>query len=195
MIANYSNLLFANATDFSAVASTNAEAGLLQGQNQLPAFPALMFDGPGSEAAKTIQLRMRGVISTTGTPTVTFQVRLGTSNSPTNYGGSSLGVSAAITTINNSTTLPWELTFLATLKTKGLGSATAVLTCEGWVESPTAFAAPYKYLLIPSQGALTTWTQTFDASAQNYLNVSMIWSASSSSNTITTKHVICQGIA
>lgn len=179
----YGHCFWSNKAAFTAVASTNAEAGLFQGQNSQPWIPKNFFNGPAA-AGRTIQLRAKGVFSTTGTPTLTFQARMGTTASVTNYGGTSIGVSSAITSASGVSNKFWELGLDITCFTPGQGSNNLTLCSSGYVMSQSGFGTPFNYPLEVTAPDTATWTNTFDASLDYYLQLSMTWSASSSSNSI-----------
>lgn len=174
--------LFQSIADHTAVASTASEASLLAGTNQQPVLPALFWDGPQSRGRR-VNIRAKGIFSTTGTPTLTFQLRLGTTAGSSYLSGTSVGVSSAITTINNSTNEWWMLEVDLVCRTPGLGTTNLTIAGSGSVRSPIGFASTYEYPIPDS----ATWTYTIDGSLTYYFNLSCTWSASSASNTITCK--------
>lgn len=182
----WSECLFSNRADYNAFASSAAEGSLLAGVNQQPVIPALYFDGTKG-FGRSISLLARGVLGTTGTPTVVFQVRLGTTAGSSTLTGSSVGVSAAITTASAVSNKWWELRLDLVCNTPGIGSGNCTLSGSGYVTSPGGFASPFTYPLEPTTPDTATWTQTIDASQTQYLNLSVTWGASSPSNTITCK--------
>lgn len=189
----WSELMWNNSADFTAVNTTASEASVIAGLNDQPVIPALFFHNKTGRQ-RTISLHLRGVLGTTGTPTITFQVRLGTTAGSSFLSGTSVGVSAAITTSSGVTNKWWELRLDLTCYTPGLGTGNCTLSGAGYVTSPGGFAAPYTYALEPSTPDTATWTSTIDASLTQYLNVSVTWSASSASNTITTKQCLLAGL-
>jgi len=166
-----------------------SEAGLLQGDTKQPVLPAFTFDPTlgTNPVGRRFRLQASGVFSTTGTPTLIFQARLGASG-VTTYSGTSIAQSVAITTSSGVTNVGWSMWLEIMCFASGQGGNNMTLTTFGFVESPAGFASPFKYLLAPGSGAPQTWHQaSFDATAAYYLNLSVTWSASSSSNTITLK--------
>lgn len=188
----WTECFFVNRSDGSAVASTASETSLLGGLNDQPIIPATFFDG--NKVGKAIYLRAAGVFSNTGTPTLIFQVRSGTTVGSSSLTGASVGVSAAITTASGITNQYWELELWLKQTTPGFGTNNCTLAGAGKVVSPGGFASPFTYAIEPTTPATATWTQTIDASLTQYLNLSVTWSASSASNTITLKDLYCLGL-
>ncbi len=187
MLKSWVELLFANRSDFTAVASSNAEASLLGGNNLQPALAFPFYDS--QSFGKTIRIRGKGVFSTTGTPTMIFQFRLSPTVGSGTLSGASVGVSAAITTQSSVTNKYFEFSLDLVCNTPGFGSTNTTLSGGGKVESPGGFASPFVYALEPTTPDTGTWTSTVDGSLTQYLNVSLTWSASSSSNTCTLKQL------
>jgi hypothetical protein len=184
----WAELMFQSTADFTAVASTNSEATLLAGVNEQPTIPALYFFNKQGKY-RAIKLRGAGVFSTTSTPTMIFQVRSSTTQGSSTLSGASLGVSAAITTGSGVTNARFwfELDLVCTIGGQGSGNST--LSGSGYVASPAGFASPFMYDLEPTTPNTATWTATFDGALTQYLNVSLTWSASSSSNTCVLKQL------
>jgi hypothetical protein len=182
----WSECLFQSRADYNAFNSSAAEGSLLAGVNQQPVIPALYFDGLKG-FGRSISLLARGVMGTTGTPTLIFQVRLGTTAGASTLTGSSVGVSASITTASAVSNKWWELRLDLVCQTPGQGSGNTTLSGSGYVMSPGGFASPYVYPLEPTTPDTATWTQTLDSTATQYLNLSATWGTSSPSNTITCK--------
>ena len=186
-MAGWMTKIFSNRADYTAFASSASEGSLLAGLNLQPVIPALSMNE--SAFSRTFSLLARGVVSNTGTPTIIFQVRSGTTSGSTYLSGTSVGVSAAITTSSGITNKWWELRLDLTCNTPGIGSNTTV-SGAGYVASPGAFASPFVYALEPTTPDTATWTATIDESLTQYINLSVTWSASSSSNTITCKQLM-----
>ncbi len=192
LTGTWSELIFSNRADYTAVASFTTEASLLSGTNVQPVFPALFFDGTRA-FGRTVRLLARGIVSSTGTPTYTFQVRFGTTSGPSFISGTSVAVSAAITTASGITNKFWELCLDLVCYTPGIGTGNTTLSGAGYVQSPGGFASPFVYALEPTTPDTATWTSVIDNSATQYVNLSVACSASSSSNTITCKQLLCFG--
>lgn len=178
--------IYQNATDFTAVASTASEASLLSGVNEQPILPATFFLNPQA-TRRSISILGRGVFGTTGTPTITFQFRLGTTSGSSFLSGTSVGVTAAITTASGVTNKFFEFRLDLTCRTPGVGTGNTTLFGAGYVASYSGFGSPFFYPIEPSTPDTATWTSTVDGALTQYLNCSVTWSASSASNSITLK--------
>lgn len=185
-LASWSECLFANRADFTALSSFTAEASLLAGQNAQPTIPFNTFGNP-NHFGRALLFEASGVLSTTGTPTYQFTVRLSPTQGSATLSGGVLGITEAITTASGVTNVPWHLRLHCHCGTPGQGTTNATLICVGEVWGGTAFASPFRYALQPSTPESATWTRTFDGGLVNYLNLSATCSASSASNAITCK--------
>lgn len=181
----WGSAFFTNTSDYTALSSFTSEASLLGGINLQPAIPAGYFDGTRGYG-RMIEVRAMGTLSSTGTPTYTFQGRLSTTVGSATLSGASVGVSAAITTGSGVSNKLWWLTLFLMCNAPGQGSGNTTLNCFGTVRS-SGFAAPYEYPLEPTTPDTATWTQTLDATLTYFLNLSVACSASSSSNSIRLK--------
>lgn len=189
MLASYTDCIFTNRADFTALASSAAEGSLLGGLNVQPVIQAFdMFDA-GRAWGKSYTIEAAGVFSTTGTPTLIFQLRLGETAGSAYLSGTSIGVSAAITTQSAVSNVSWYLRFDFAVNTPGIGTGNTTLSGEGQVFAPTGFASPFFYNLTPTTPPTGTWTSTVNCGVHQYLNLSATWSASSASNTITCKRL------
>jgi hypothetical protein len=186
----YSKCLFANhKADYTALASFTSEASLLAGNALQPRIPAGLFDGPDA-VGRTLLLRARGVLGSTGTPTYLFTVRMGITIAAIT--DAAVASSAAITTASGVSTKRWELNLFITCRTPGQGAGGTTFSVDGSVVSYGGFASPFGYNLTQAGGESGTWTvapANFDPVKENYLNLSATCSASSASNTITCKNL------
>lgn len=185
-------VIFQTVADYTAIASFTTELSLLSGARQ-PSFPAGFFDNQ-NKPGKGIRIFARGVLGVTGTPTYTFQVRLGSTAGPTFITGTSVGVSAAITTQSGVTNVYWELGMDLICTVPGIGTGNCTLSGAGLVSSPAGFASPFVYPLEPTTPNTATWTSTIDDSVTQYLNLTVTSSASSASNTLTMKQLLVYGL-
>lgn len=192
MTGSWAETLFTNRADHTALASSASEGSLLAGTNMQPYLPADYFLGHG-DTGRGVKLLFRGVFSTAGTPTLTFQVRMGTTVASTYLSGTSVGASAAITTSSGVSNKFWELELDLICNTPGQGGTNMTLSGSGRVLSPGGFASPFAYALSPGGGESATWTCTLDGTLRQWVNLSATWSASSASNTITCKQAVLFG--
>jgi hypothetical protein len=190
----WEELMFVNSADYTAFNTSSSEGSLLAGgNNEQPVLPALFFFNKQGRQ-RTIRLTASGVIGSTSTPTVIFQLRLGTTSGSSYLSGASIGVTAAITMASGVSNKFWFLQTIYTLYTPGIGSGNATLSGAGFVMSPGGFASPFIYPLEITTPDTATWTQTLDNSVTQYVNLSATFSASSSSNTCTVKQLLLEGM-
>lgn len=190
MRAAWCDPLFVNYADHTALSSFTSEAGLLQGTNRQPTLPANYFSSVGV----AVRLTAAGELSTTGTPTWIFQVRLHTTQGATELGGVSVGVSPTITSQSGVTDVSWYLDLMLRCTTPGQGGTNGTLVCSGKVVSFAGFAAPYGYALHPSTPPTATWTAGINTVVQQYITLSVTCGTSSGSNNITCKEVLLEGV-
>lgn len=155
-------------------------------QAQLP--PQFWLPSPNAYG-KAIRIIARGILSSTGTPTYTFTVRLGAAGSVT--AAICLG-SAAISTGSGVTNQIFEFDGEITMMTQGAAGANSTARGIGTVTSG-GFAAPYFYSLYGGAASPGT-VATVDTSIVNYVNFNVACSASSASNTITLQQLMVQGL-
>lgn len=180
----FTDAFSANIANYTTLSSFTSEASLLAGTNRLPFFPPGFFNRVG----KMVRLRASGVLASTGTPTYTFDFLLHTAavTATSSVSGTTVGVSAAITTGNGVTDQQWEAWVDLTTVIPGVGTGAMTLIAKGWFISG-GVAAPYIYPLQPTTPPNATWTVTLDGSLTYHPNLTVICSASSASNAITCK--------
>src|SRR5260370_33634758 len=93
----WTELAYTNMADFSAFNNSASEGSLLAGNNDQPVIPALFFFNKQGRF-RNVLFKAWGVLSTTSTPTIQFQVRSGTTSGSSFLSGASVGQSAVITT-------------------------------------------------------------------------------------------------
>jgi hypothetical protein len=188
----YTELFYQNRADFTAFNTSSSEGSIITSSvGDQPAIPALYFAG---RERRSILIEASGIIGTTSTPTIIFQVRLGTTAGGSYLSGTSVGVTAAITTSSGVSNKLWRLRLQLTCNTPGIGTGNATLSGAGTVWSGGGFASPFEYAIEPTTPDTATWTSTIDAGLTQYLNLSATFSASSASNTITTKNLSVWGL-
>lgn len=176
--------------NYTAVDTTASEASLLAGLKLQPHIPQNHFDGHKGYG-RLIKIVARGVLSTTGAPTIIFQGRLSSTVGSATLTGASVGVSPTITCASGITNKWWELELDLICNATGQGASATTLNCAGSVASHGGFAAPYVYALEPTTPDTATWTAaSFDATLTYYFNLSVTWGTSSASNTITCKQLL-----
>ena len=190
---SYSELIYQNKADFTAFNTSAAEGSILTvaATGDQPFLPAGYF---AYTQRRSILIEAEGIIGTTGTPTIIFQARLGTTAGASSLAGTSVGVTAAITTSSGISNKVWRLRLRLTCNTPGIGTGLATLSGCGTVWSGGGFASPFEYALLPTTPDTATWTSVIDGGLTQYLTLSVTWSASSASNTITTKSLTVYGL-
>ncbi len=186
---DWAEVIFQNTADYNALASFTSEASLLQGINKQCTFPAQYFNRPNLQPGRLTHIEADGILASTGTPTYLFTLRLNTTQSPTNLGGTQIGATAAITTSSGVSNKWWKLVADIVTTIPGQGTGNATLNCIGYVMSPSGFASPFIYPIEATTPDTATWTVTMDGNLQTYLMLSCTCSANSSSNTITVKRL------
>lgn len=188
-MVSWSEQLFANLADHTALASFTSEASLLAGTNAQCVFPPGFFF-ENNRPGRTLFVYASGIVACTATPTYTFSLRIGSTVGSAHLGGTLVLASAAITCASGISDKRWELCGRIVCRTPGLSTSNTTLSASGFVISTGGFASPYQYALSPGGGESATWTSTLDASVQQYLNLSVACSASSASNTIRCKELL-----
>lgn len=155
--------ILANTADSSAIADTLSETNF-----SLNASLSTTQYYPG----RIFKLSASGVYSTTGTPTLTFRVKIGSTN---------IVVFTAKTGINNASNQSWKIE--ATIVTRSTG-ATGTVMGYGTLFINTASGTDTVETVV-NNAATTVNTTT----VQN-LQVSLTWSAASTSNTATMKNFV-----
>lgn len=148
-------------TASKTVADSVTETTLFSTGEGLLTFPVNAFQ-PGSR----VTIRAEGYFSTTGTPTLTFTTKLGSTT---------LTTSGAVTTATVSGKL-WKLEADFVCRTNGptgtvFGQGVVMLTTSGTV--------------LTSYGMVTTAAVTIDTTAQQTVDLTVTWGTASASNTIT----------
>lgn len=186
--ATYCETFFCNEADHTAHSNSTSEVSLIAGTNKQPVIPANHFLQQGAQF-RGLSFLARGVLSTTSTPTIIFQLRAGETAGSSFLSGTSIGVSAAITTASGITNKWWELRLDLIATVRGIGTGNTTLSGSGYVTSPGGFASPFIYPLEPTTPDTATWTATINGGVTQYINLSATWSAASASNTITCKQL------
>lgn len=153
----------ANTSDSSAIASTNTATNF--SVNRTLSYS--MFQ-PG----RVFNLKANGVYSTTGTPTLTFQIR---------YGSTVLLAFSAKTGINNASNQGWAIEADLVVRSTG---ASGTLMCAGTVRINTSAGVDTIETVVNNAAT------TVDTLTTANLQVNLTWSANSASNTSTLKSLI-----
>jgi hypothetical protein len=178
-------VMWNNQTDGTANASTSTETAMMTGLADQPFTPAGYFSGkPGRQ--RQIRLHAKGVGSTTGTPTVVGQWRMGTTQGVTQTGGTSIGQNVALACASGAANLLWETVLDCVCTISGMGSGNATLEVSGWIGGP--LFSSLQAQMVPASGSPAAWLATFDSTVEQFFVYNWTWSASSASNTATLKY-------
>ena len=191
--ATVCELIFSNVGLYTAVTYGSASEASLIGTNR-PIIPAGFFD-PARGGGKRIKIEASGILSTTGTPTWTFTVGMGTSTTWSSS-DSDLGVTAAMTTIASGVSNRyWKLDFDIHCVSVGIGSNGMTLCSSGIIFGPTAFASPFMYDLAPTTPPTATWTTAvWDSAVTYYIGLSAACGSASASNALKVQQLAVYGL-
>lgn len=162
----------------TAIASTTTETNLWDPGIHCTLPAGVILSG------KAWHVRFGGVMGTTGTPTITTTTRIGTNNSapPT---GTTLGASATVT-LGTITAQPFIGFGDYGCRVSGVAASGATVTGVAVLMCPAAAAATVTPHVICGGSVAAT---TIDETVQQGIGFSIIWSASSASNTLTCQQV------
>lgn len=186
-------LLYASTATGTAKASFTSEFASLNDTAGMGAFAHLPPDfwlTNQTSIGRGIRVVCRGIVSSTGTPTYTWTIRLGSQASTA--GPIVLGT-AALTTSSGITNSYWELTgdvILTTLGAAGGNSTVRGIGMHSCGGISTNVGTNGVYGGAASPGTVAT----VDTSITNYINVNIACSASSPSNTITLQQLLVFGL-
>jgi len=183
-----------NTADFGARNNLSTELNILQDGsagasaattqaiiNQFCAIPA-----NDARPGKTYNVRAAGIYSNTGTPTIIWTPRWGTSTTvATNV---TLGASGTWTTITSTTNLPWLVDFDFDIRTAGIGATQGTGIGFGTAEMGIPVTSSQFVAGLYMGGTSATIDTTGQGTANCGLTLGITWSAASASNTLTTKH-------
>lgn len=137
---------------------------------------------------RSIKIEARGILSSTGTPTYQFTLRLGAA------GTTSACIalqSPAMATTSGAANQLWEFEGNITMKTLGADGANSTIQGIGSVESP-GFSTGTGALW--GAGSQPGTVATLDASITNFINFNVTCSASSASNSIQILQLFVYGL-
>lgn len=136
-------------------------------------------------SGKAYILRCGGVVSTTGTPTLTFNPTFGQSGTPSS--NLALGASPAVAMGNNMAGLPWSAEFVFGVRQLGIAASGCSATGNGYVLISDGTKTPFYCM----GGTVVT---TADHTTAQGLCLDVTWSAASASNTITCQWTLLQSL-
>lgn len=172
----------ANTASFAAQNTSAAELNMLGNTqaiiNQYCAIPA-----NDARSGKAYKVNWGGTYGNTGTPTMTFTPRWGTSTTPgTNI---TLGASAAWTSITGTTALAYFGEFIFTIRTNPPGATLGTGVGTGYISLGIPVTSSQVTADITFGNTVATIDTTGQGTAGCGLTMNLTWSASSASNTST----------
>lgn len=184
------DLIYRNTASGTAKASFTSEVQIndTAGMGAQALLPGGFFR-PG-EIGQGFRVRAAGILSSTGTPTYTFTLRLGAAGSTS--AAIVLG-SAALTTQSGISNKGWIFEGDVILRTNAASGANSTAQGIGMLSSPAGLASPFAYELWAGASQPGT-VATVDTNITNYFNFNVACSASSASNTITLLELAILGL-
>lgn len=184
-------LIYASTSVATAKASFTSEVTIndTTGMGKQARLPADFWFPNNNQLGRGIRIVARGILSSTGTPTYTPTIRLGTAGSTS--GPIIGGAAAGLTTGSGVTNQPWEIELDVILTAMGADGSNSTLRGIGRILSPglaTSYAALWGGAASPGTVA------TVDTSISNYINFNMACSASSASNSIQLQQLLVFGM-
>lgn len=189
-IPGVGGLIYQSLTAGTAKASFTTEIAINDTAGMGPVATILPeFWAPNEGIGKVLAVSARGILSSTGTPTYTFTLRVGAAASITAV--IALG-SAALTTQSGISNQIWEFQGEFVVTALGAAGANSSLRGVGLLHS-AGIASPFVAPLWGGAASPGT-AATLDHSIQNYFNFNVACSASSASNTITLQFLRIVGL-
>lgn len=152
--------------DGTAVANTT---------NETKIFPAVTIPANYLQDGRLLRMRAFGKLSTTGTPTITFAIRIG------GEAGTLLATSEALTMGSGVTNVNWDVEAYLVVRSNGATGTLLVMgNCRVHTSSTTNVMNIFGQSGFDAPAAVT-----FDLTADAALVLTADWSAASASNTLT----------
>lgn len=176
---------------FGAINTSASELNMLgatQGIiNQYCAIPA-----NDARAGKMYQVNLGGIYGNTGTPTMIFTPRWGSSTTPgTNV---TLGASPTWTSITGTTALAYFIEFILTIRTAPPGATQGTAYGTGFAALQIPVTSSQMGAVIPMGNTAATIDTTGQGTAGCGITMNLTWSASSASNTQTAQWWILRSL-
>lgn len=185
-------LVYGNTTAGTAKASFTTEIAIndTAGMGAEASIPPFFFQSTPTTTGKALHVEASGILSSTGTPTYTFSLRLGAAASITS---SIILGSAALTTGSGVTNQVFRFVGDFVIQAPaGAAGANTTGRGTGMIFSP-GLASPFMYALFGSAATPGT-VATIDTSITNYFNFNVACSASNAANSITLQQLMIYGI-
>jgi hypothetical protein len=183
-------LLYANTTPGTAKNTFTSEAQIndTAGMGAQASIPQFFFYSSPTTNGRAIHIEAAGILSTTGSPTFTWTIRLGAQGNTTT--ALVLGT-AAVTAGASVTNSPWRLSGdIVCQSPAGTAGANTTVRGIGMLWGPS-LASPFSAGVFG--GAATPGTVSIDTSITNYINFNAACGTSSASNSITVQQLMIYG--
>jgi hypothetical protein len=168
----FQEVLYASIADATAVANSNTETSV---------FPDITIPSGYLQEGRVLKFTAQGKHSTTGTPTLIFRLRIGGSGGST---GTLLMLSETITTASGASNLQWRAELEIFVRRGGGANGTLLVT--GTIEVMTSTTTSVvRHITGVSGSDAPAEVGSLNLSQDNLLAFTVIWSAASSSNTLT----------
>jgi hypothetical protein len=176
---------------FAAINTTTTETSLVGNtQATINQFCALAV--ADARAGKVYKVNAYGAWGNTGTPTIIWTPRWGTST--TQATNVTLGASATLTTITGITALPWYLEFIGTVLTSPPGATTATFKGRGIVFLGIPATSSQTVQPLQFGGTSATVDTSGQGTAGSGIQITVTWGTSSASNTVTCDNYILRSL-
>jgi hypothetical protein len=185
------NLIYANQNIGTAKNTFTTEALIndVAGMGPQAKIRADFWDSSPFAIAKTLRVVARGIFGSTGTPTFTFNIRLGASGVAGPIG---LGT-GALTTLTTITNKLWELEGDIVMVTPAGAGANSTIRGIGHIRSGQGLSAPGIYEAWGGNAQPGT-VATVDTTIVNFINMTAACSASNVLNTIQVLQLLVVGL-
>lgn len=169
--------------DGTAIANTTTETII---------FPNVTIPANYMADGRLIRITAYGRHSTTGTPTLTFRIRLG------GVAGTVIVASGALTTGSGVTAGMWRMEVLLQMRSNGsagtvLGTG-LVLVGDDAASTVGSATNTHGGDFMGSAGVATPATASLDFTADQALSITATWSAASASNTLTGHNYVVESL-
>lgn len=150
-------------------------------------LPPRFFPPSPAQAGRGVKIVASGILSSTGTPTFTWSVRLGAAGNTTT---AQVGATAALTTVSSAASQIWRMELDLVSQSPGADGANTTIRGTGLLWSPglaTTVNAVFG-------GAASPGTASIDTSISNFINFNAACGTSSASNSIQLLELLVFGL-
>jgi len=184
-------LIYASINAGTAKATFTSEAQIndTSGMGVQAVLPPRFFLPQGRSQGQAIKIVGRGIVSSTGTPTFTWSVRLGAAGNTTT---AQVGATAALTTTSGAASQPWHFELDVVCQTPGADGANTTVRGTGFIYCFGGLAAGQNCGVFG--GGASPGTVSIDTSISNFINFNAACGTSNGSNSITLQQLFVYGL-